>query len=108
MSTNIDQPTAVIADAHKRWQRNRDVIEGADAVHRVKRSYTRKVEAPVAEEKSELAKTIDAIENKAAQTYAMRVWSGQSVDVPPAERKERVFNALRGQNLSTDGIIFPT
>jgi hypothetical protein len=32
MSTNIDQPTAVIADAHKRWQRNRDVIEGADAV----------------------------------------------------------------------------
>ena len=46
--------------------------------------------------------------SSASQTYAMRVWSGQSVDVPPAERKERVFAALRGQNLSTDGIIFPT
>jgi hypothetical protein len=42
-----------------------------------------------------------------SQAYAMRVWSGQSVDVPPAERKERVFAALRGQNLSTDGIVFP-
>lgn len=42
-----------------------------------------------------------------SQAYAMRVWAGQSVDVPPAERKERVFNALRGQNLSTDGIVFP-
>lgn len=47
-------------------------------------------------------------DNADAQAYAMRVWGGQSVDVPPAERKERVFNALRGQNLSTDGIIFPT
>ena len=70
-------------------------IEGADAVHRVKRSYTRKVEAP------------EVVEDK-AQLYAMRVWDGQSVDVPPAKRKERVFNALRGQNLSTDNIIFPT
>ena len=43
-----------------------------------------------------------------AQAYALRVWEGQSMDVPTAERKERVFNALRGQNLSTDGIIFPT
>ncbi|MBT2244566.1 DUF4055 domain-containing protein [Sphingobium sp. BHU LFT2] len=30
--TDIDQPTAKIAAAHKRWQRARDVIEGADAV----------------------------------------------------------------------------
>jgi len=42
-----------------------------------------------------------------SQAYAMRVWNGQSVDVPPAERKERVFNALRGQNLPTDGVTFP-
>jgi hypothetical protein len=42
-----------------------------------------------------------------AQLYAMRVWDGQSVDVPPAERKERVMAALRGQNMPTDGITFP-
>ena len=47
-------------------------------------------------------------ENDFAQAYAMRVWSGQSIDVPRAERIERCMNALRVQNLSTDGIVFPT
>jgi len=42
-----------------------------------------------------------------AQAYAMRVWDGQSVDVPRAERIERVLNALRGQNLPTDGVSLP-
>lgn len=72
-------------------------LEGAEPLHRVKRGRPAKVaviETPVVGE-------------SASQAYAMRVWSGQSVDVPPAERKERVFNALRGQNLPTDGIIFP-
>ncbi len=73
--------------------------EGAEQVHRVKAKPGPKpkvaaVEAPV-------------IGESASQAYAMRVWSGQSVDVPPAERKERVFNALRGQNLPTDGVVFP-
>ena len=54
------------------------------------------------------AVVVPEIVPNAAQAYALRVWEGQSMDVPTAERKERVFNALRGQNMSTDGIIFPT
>jgi hypothetical protein len=71
-------------------------LEGADAVHRVKRGPKPKVAAIEA-----------TVTNDAAQAYAMRVWGGQSVDVPPAERKERVMAALRGQNMPTDGITFP-
>ena len=41
----------------------------------------------------------------AQQIYAMRVWDGQSVDVPVHERLERVRNALNGQNLPHDGVI---
>ena len=76
--------------------------EGADAVHRVKRGYTRKVEAP---EKSELDKTIAALEaeqDTAAQAYGLRIWHGQSVDLPIAERVQRVVNGLRGQSMSID------
>ena len=40
----------------------------------------------------------------AQQIYAMRVWGGQSVDVPVHERLERVRNALNGQNLPHDGV----
>lgn len=75
-------------------------IEGADSVHRVKRGPKPKVaaiEAPAVEPST----------NDAAQTYAMRVWGGQSVDVPRHERIERCMNALRGQNLPTDGLTFP-
>ena len=72
-------------------------LEGAEQVHRVKGKPGPKPKAAVA---------APAVES-ASQAYAMRVWEGQSVDVPPAERKERVFNALRGQNLPTDGIVFP-
>ena len=74
--------------------------EGADAVHRMKPGRKPKVIEVV-------APVVEVVEDNRAQLYAMRVWGGQSVDLPPAERKERVFNALRGQNLSTDGIIFP-
>lgn len=71
-------------------------LEGAEQLHRVKRGRPAKVaaiELPLVE--------------SAAQAYAMRVWNGQSVDVPRAERIERILNALRGQSLSTDGIMFP-
>lgn len=39
-----------------------------------------------------------------AQAYAERVWSGQSPDVPPAERLSRVRAALAGQGLACDGV----
>jgi hypothetical protein len=42
-----------------------------------------------------------------AQAYAMRVWSGQSNDLPRSERIERVMSALKGQNLPTEGIELP-
>ena len=40
-----------------------------------------------------------------SQAYALRVWNGQSIDVPVPERCERVRNALRGQNLPLEGVI---
>lgn len=84
-------------------------IEGADSVHRMKPGRKPKVAAVIESIVAEAyARVAERETSDMAQTYAMRVWSGQSVDVPPAERKERVFAALRGQNLSTDGIIFPT
>lgn len=69
-------------------------IEGADTVHRVKRGPKPKAIEP-----------IEAI--NASQAYANRVWGGQSTDLPRAERIERCMNALRGQNLPTDGVTFP-
>jgi hypothetical protein len=75
-------------------------IEGGEQLHRVKgkpgpKPKVAAIEAP-------------AIGESASQAYALRVWGGQSVDVPRAERIERCMNALRGQNLSTENIIFPT
>lgn len=70
-------------------------FEGGESVHRMKR-------------KPKVAVIELAADATPAQAYAMRVWGGQSVDVPRHERIERCMNALRGQNLSTDGIVFPT
>jgi hypothetical protein len=39
-----------------------------------------------------------------AQAYALRVWNGQSPDVPRAERLRRVAKALEGQGLSMEGV----
>lgn len=72
-------------------------IEGSEQVHRVKGKPGPKpkaIEAPIEEVST-------------SQAYAMRVWGGQSIDVPRAERIERCMNALHGQNLPTDGVTFP-
>lgn len=42
-----------------------------------------------------------------AQAYALRVWSGQSVDLGRGERVKRVKLALEGQGLSFDGVKLP-
>lgn len=68
-------------------------LEGADAVHRVKRGRPAKV--------VEAVEVIGA-DSSAAQAYALRIWGGQSADVPLHERVERVVNGLRGQNLSIE------
>jgi hypothetical protein len=39
-----------------------------------------------------------------AQAYALRVWNGQSRDVPRAEKLRRVAKALHGQGLSMEGV----
>lgn len=80
-------------------------IEGAEPVHRVKRGRPAKVIEPIIELDTQSAHPLPFYK---AQAYALRVWGGQSVDVPRAERVERCMNALRGQNLQTDGIVFPT
>lgn len=43
----------------------------------------------------------------AAQAYALRVWNGQSPDVPRNERLRRVAKALEGQGLSMEGVELP-
>jgi hypothetical protein len=43
-----------------------------------------------------------------AQAYAMRVWSGQAADIKRAERIARCERALQGQNLPTEGVLYPT
>ena len=40
----------------------------------------------------------------AAQAYALRIWSGQSADLPRAERLARVAAGLAGQGMSMDGV----
>lgn len=42
-----------------------------------------------------------------AQAYAMRVWSGQNSDLKRAERIARCEAALKGQNLSPEGVKYP-
>ena len=44
---------------------------------------------------------------ESAQSYAMRVWSGQSPDVKREERIRRVESALLGQGYSPAGIEYP-
>lgn len=39
-----------------------------------------------------------------AQAYANRVWAGQSVSLPRAERLRRVKSALEGQGMSMEGV----
>lgn len=54
-----------------------------------------------------LAKTKNAVAAGplgAAQAYALRVWSGQSPDVPRNERLRRVAKALEGQGMSMEGV----
>ena len=79
-------------------------IEGAEPLHRVKGKPGRKPKSKFVEEIA--ADRLGGCDPKAA-AYAVRVWNGQSPDLPIAERIERVVNALRGQNLPTDGIVFP-
>ena len=65
-------------------------IEGADAVHRVKRGPKPKVAA------------IEAPADNKAQAHAIRIWNGQSVDVPVIERVARIVNGLKEQGMSLD------
>lgn len=80
-------------------------LEGADAVHRVKLKPGPKPKAVMASFKAPVGNTykIESInvhpDDAAAQAYAMRVWSGQSIDVSIPDRVARVVAALRDQGL---------
>ena len=42
--------------------------------------------------------------NDAARAYALRVWQGQSIDVPDHVRRERVRRALEAQGWTMEGV----
>jgi hypothetical protein len=42
--------------------------------------------------------------NDAARAYALRVWQGQSADVPDHVRRERVRRALEAQGWTMEGV----
>lgn len=48
-----------------------------------------------------------AQEPSKAQAYALRIWSGQSSDLPRAERVRRVTAGVEGQGMSMDGVTLP-
>jgi hypothetical protein len=81
-------------------------LEGGESLHRVKGKPGPKPKIAAIEAPQDTSPA--QVDESPAQAYALRVWGGQSVDVPRAERIERCMNALRGQNLSTENIIFPT
>lgn len=65
-------------------------VEGSDQVHRVKRGPKPKLlEKPV-------------VVNSEAQDLAMRIWDGQSPDVPVIERVSRIANALKARGFSLE------
>ena len=67
-----------------------------------------KVAAPLVDQQQPIAPAESfAAACNAAQAYAMRIWSGQSVDLPRAERVRRVAAGLEGQNMSMDGVELP-
>ena len=49
----------------------------------------------------------DPMDVSEAQAYALRVWAGQSVNVPYGERRWRVQKALEAQGMTMDGVVLP-
>lgn len=47
---------------------------------------------------------LEAAASQLAQAYALRVWNGQTPDLPRVVRLERVRKALEGQGLSMEGV----
>jgi hypothetical protein len=47
---------------------------------------------------------VDEFARRQAQAYANRIWAGQSVSLPRAERLRRVKSALEGQGMSMEGV----
>lgn len=79
--------------------------ETANEVHCVKRAYVRKpviegADVPDVEPVQE--DEILILATGSAQSYALRVWAGQSDDVSLTDRVARVVAALKGQGLSLD------
>lgn len=47
---------------------------------------------------------VDEFARRQAQSYANRIWAGQSVSLNRAERLRRVQSALEGQGMSMEGV----
>lgn len=52
---------------------------------------------------SEVVQTVSA--ELPEQTLALRIWNGQSPDLPVSDRVERIVNALKAQGLGCDVVL---
>ena len=48
-----------------------------------------------------------AAPDTAAQSYALRIWNGQSPDLLRPDRIERVTRGLEAQGMSMDNVVLP-
>lgn len=49
----------------------------------------------------------EIVADSPAQSLALRIWEGQSVDLPVKVRRARISAALEAQGMSMDGVELP-
>jgi hypothetical protein len=58
-------------------------------------------------EKAEVVAPVVTDATEAAQSYALRIWNGQSRDLDRADRIARCKAGVEGQGMSFDGVELP-
>ena len=67
----------------------------------------RRTKAQIEAANVEVVAPVVASATEAAQSYAMRIWNGQSPDLLRHERIERVTRGLEAQGMSMDNVVLP-
>lgn len=57
--------------------------------------------------KGDVLPVVPEVADDLAQEYALRIWNGQSPDVPRKERMARVSRGVEAQGMSMEGVRLP-